>query len=81
MESLDYTPKYCIVGAGSSGLAAAKNLKAHHISFDVIEAEDEVGGNWYYGKPRSSVYRRHRLCDRFQHRVSVYGQKIFELEK
>lgn len=58
---MDYTHKYCIVGAGSSGLAAAKNLKAHHIPFDVIEAEDEVGGNWYYGKPRSSVYRSTHL--------------------
>jgi UDP-N-acetylmuramoylalanine-D-glutamate ligase len=32
MEVLDCTNKYCIVGAGSSGLAAAKNLKAHQIS-------------------------------------------------
>ncbi len=61
MEALDYTNKYCIVGAGSSGLAAAKNLKAHDISCDVIEAEDEVGGNWYYGKPHSSVYRSTHL--------------------
>jgi cation diffusion facilitator CzcD-associated flavoprotein CzcO len=61
MEVLDHTNKYCIVGAGSSGLAAAKNLKAHNIPFDVIEAEDDVGGNWYYGKPRSSVYRSTHL--------------------
>lgn len=61
MEPLDYANKYCIVGAGSSGLAAAKNLKAHQIPFDVIEAEDDVGGNWYYGKPHSSVYRSTHL--------------------
>lgn len=61
METFDYTNKYCIVGAGSSGLAAAKNLKAHDIPFDVIEIEDGVGGNWYYGKPRSSVYRSTHL--------------------
>jgi cation diffusion facilitator CzcD-associated flavoprotein CzcO len=61
MEILDCTKKYCIIGAGSSGLAAAKNLKAHNIPFDVIEAEDDVGGNWYYGKPRSSVYRSTHL--------------------
>jgi len=61
MKILDCTNKYCIVGAGSSGLAAAKNLKAHKIPFEVIEAEDEVGGNWYYGKPCSSVYRSTHL--------------------
>jgi cation diffusion facilitator CzcD-associated flavoprotein CzcO len=61
MEIFDCTNKYCIIGAGSSGLAAAKNLKACSIPFDVIEAEDDVGGNWYYGKPRSSVYRSTHL--------------------
>jgi cation diffusion facilitator CzcD-associated flavoprotein CzcO len=60
-NSLHYTNKYCIVGAGSSGLAAAKNLQAHRIPFDVIEAEDEVGGIWYYGRPHSSVYRSTHL--------------------
>jgi cation diffusion facilitator CzcD-associated flavoprotein CzcO len=60
-SSLDLTHKYCIVGAGSSGLAAAKNLKAHHIPFEVFERENEVGGIWYYGKPRSSVYRSTHL--------------------
>ncbi len=61
MEFLDYSEKYCIVGAGSSGLAAAKNLKDFGIPFDVIEREDEVGGNWYYGRPNSSVYRSTHL--------------------
>jgi hypothetical protein len=57
----DYTGVYCIIGAGSSGLAAAKNLKQHGIPCEIIEAEDDVGGNWYYGKPRSSVYRSTHL--------------------
>jgi cation diffusion facilitator CzcD-associated flavoprotein CzcO len=60
-RGVDCTGKYCIVGAGSSGLAAAKNLKAHNIPFDVIEREDDVGGIWYYGKPHSSVYRSTHL--------------------
>ncbi len=47
--------KYCIVGAGSSGLAVAKNFRQAGIPFDVVEREDDVGGNWYYGKPASSV--------------------------
>ncbi|PJF22628.1 MAG: monooxygenase [Phototrophicales bacterium] len=52
---------YCVVGAGSSGIAAGRWLKAYGIPFDIIEREDEVGGNWYYGKPNSSVYRSTHL--------------------
>ncbi|MBP8251037.1 MAG: NAD(P)-binding protein, partial [Herpetosiphon sp.] len=44
-----YISKYCIVGAGTSGLTAAKNLDQLGIPCDVIEREDDVGGNWYYG--------------------------------
>ncbi len=50
------TGKYCIIGAGSSGLAAAKNFLETGIPFDCLEREDDVGGNWYFGKPASSVY-------------------------
>ncbi len=54
---LDCTAKYCIIGAGSSGLTAAKNLKQQGIAYDIFEREDGIGGNWYYGRPNSSVYR------------------------
>jgi cation diffusion facilitator CzcD-associated flavoprotein CzcO len=49
--------RYCVIGAGSSGLTAAKNLKDAGVAYDIFEREDGVGGNWYYGKPHSSVYR------------------------
>ncbi|RMF57602.1 MAG: monooxygenase [Calditrichaeota bacterium] len=58
---LDRTDRYCVIGAGSSGLVAAKNLKQHGIPCDVLEREDEVGGIWNYGKPFSSVYRSTHL--------------------
>ncbi len=61
MQPLDYSAKYCVVGAGSSGLTAAKNLDQLGIACDVIEREDDVGGNWYYGKPHSSVYKSTHL--------------------
>ncbi|MEX2091843.1 MAG: NAD(P)-binding domain-containing protein [Pirellulales bacterium] len=53
--------KFCILGAGSSGLAVAKNFRAMGIPFDCLEREDDVGGNWYYGTRASSVYRSTRL--------------------
>jgi cation diffusion facilitator CzcD-associated flavoprotein CzcO len=61
MTSHDCTDRYCIVGAGSSGITAAKNLKMLGIPYDIFEREDGIGGNWYYGKPHSSVYRSTHL--------------------
>lgn len=58
---MDYANRYCIIGAGTSGLAAAKNLKQHGIPCDVFEKLDDVGGNWYYGQPGSSVYKSTHL--------------------
>jgi len=52
--------KYCIIGAGAAGITAAKNLKALGIPFDVVEREDDVGGNWYFGRPNSAVYQSTR---------------------
>lgn len=53
--------KFCIIGAGTSGLAVAKNFKQQGIPFDCLEREDSLGGNWCYGKPASSVYRSTHL--------------------
>ena len=36
----------CIVGAGSSGIAAAKTLHEAGVPFDCIEKGNRVGGNW-----------------------------------
>lgn len=53
--------KFCILGAGSSGLTIAKNFKQHGIPFDCLEREDDVGGIWRYGAPASSIYRSTHL--------------------
>ena len=47
--------KYCILGAGPAGLAVIKTFAQADIPFDAFEREDDVGGNWYFGKPGSSV--------------------------
>jgi cation diffusion facilitator CzcD-associated flavoprotein CzcO len=51
--------KVCIVGAGSSGIAAAKVLHERGIPFDCFELSDRVGGNWVWGNVNgvSSSYR------------------------
>jgi cation diffusion facilitator CzcD-associated flavoprotein CzcO len=41
-------PTVCVIGAGSSGIAAARTLHAQGFDFDVYEASDRVGGNWVF---------------------------------
>jgi hypothetical protein len=52
-------PTACVIGAGSSGIAAAKKLKDAGIEFDVFEKSDQVGGNWLFGNRNgmSAAYR------------------------
>jgi Flavin-binding monooxygenase-like len=38
--------RYCIIGAGASGLPVAKNFLARGIAFDCFEALGDVGGIW-----------------------------------
>lgn len=47
--------RYCVIGAGASGLTVVKNFVEQGIDVECLEREDDVGGNWYYGKPASSV--------------------------
>jgi cation diffusion facilitator CzcD-associated flavoprotein CzcO len=49
----------CVIGAGSSGIAAAKALHERGIPFDCFEKSDQVGGNWVFGNRNgmSSAYR------------------------
>jgi len=51
--------KACIIGAGSSGIAAAQVLQARGIDFDCFEKGSQIGGNWRYENDNgmSSAYR------------------------
>ena len=53
--------RFCVLGAGSSGLAVARSFRQFGISFDCLEQAPSIGGNWCFGQPRSSVYRSTRL--------------------
>jgi dimethylaniline monooxygenase (N-oxide forming) len=52
-------PVACVIGAGSSGIAAAKALHERGVPFDCFEKSDRVGGNWVFGNKNgmSSAYR------------------------
>ncbi len=52
-------PSACVIGAGSSGIAAAKALHDRGVPFDCYEKSDRVGGNWVFGNINgmSSAYR------------------------
>jgi dimethylaniline monooxygenase (N-oxide forming) len=51
--------KVCVIGAGSSGIAACQVLGARGIAFECFEKGSEVGGNWRYENDNelSSAYR------------------------
>jgi dimethylaniline monooxygenase (N-oxide forming) len=52
-------PTACVIGAGSSGIAAAKTLHERGFEFDCFEASDRVGGNWVFKNANgmSSAYK------------------------
>ncbi|HEX3519856.1 MAG TPA: NAD(P)-binding domain-containing protein [Solirubrobacteraceae bacterium] len=55
----DAAPRVCLIGAGSSGIAAAKALYERGIDFDCFEKSDRIGGNWVFENKNgmSAAYR------------------------
>ncbi|MFD4420991.1 flavin-containing monooxygenase [Agromyces sp. NPDC058484] len=51
-------PRACVIGAGSSGIAAAKALHLAGMPFDCFEQGSAIGGNWLFENPngRSACY-------------------------
>lgn len=50
----DRSNSFLIIGAGPCGLSHAKALKDAGIPYEQVEADDEVGGNWYHGTYRTA---------------------------
>jgi cation diffusion facilitator CzcD-associated flavoprotein CzcO len=53
--------KYCIIGAGASGLAVAKNFMERGIPFDCLEREGDIGGLWNIATGSGIVYETTHL--------------------
>ena len=55
-----FVPSVCVIGAGPSGIAAAKECLQSGLGDKLVvyEKSDQVGGNWVYreGEGHSSVY-------------------------
>jgi cation diffusion facilitator CzcD-associated flavoprotein CzcO len=57
----DHPRTYAVIGAGPSGLAAARNLQRFGIPWSGYELGDDVGGLWNIDGPRSTVYESAHL--------------------
>lgn len=60
MKASSTLPKVCVIGAGCSGITAAKALHERGFDFDCFEKSDRVGGNWVFRNKNgmSSAYKR-----------------------
>jgi len=45
----DRSSMMALIGAGPVGLGMAKALLEHKIPYEQLEADDQLGGNWYHG--------------------------------
>jgi cation diffusion facilitator CzcD-associated flavoprotein CzcO len=68
---IDRSTHMAVIGAGPVGLAVAKALLQHGIPYEQLEADDDLGRNWYHGVYESAhiissrrtahLQRNHRL--------------------
>lgn len=63
--------KYCIIGAGASGLAVAKCFVERGIPFDLLERESDIGGLWNINTASGIVYET-------THLISAFSTTAFE---
>lgn len=61
--------KVCVIGAGASGLAAAKALRDRNIPYDQFEMGSDIGGVWRYENDtgRSPAYENLHLITSKEH--------------
>jgi len=57
MENNNKKKKYLVIGAGVSGLCAAKQLQAYGIAFEGVEANNDIGGLWSLSPEQGPLYK------------------------
>ncbi|MGV8969172.1 MAG: flavin-containing monooxygenase [Microbacteriaceae bacterium] len=68
--------RFAIIGAGPSGLAAARAFQKKNIDFVGFESSDNVGGLWNIDNPRSTMYESaHLISSRTTTEFSEYPMK------
>jgi hypothetical protein len=48
-KPIDLRERHLVIGAGFCGLGVGAAFARHRIPFDLVEADDHIGGNWYHG--------------------------------
>ncbi|MBD2505349.1 flavin-containing monooxygenase [Anabaena azotica] len=66
-DKLSTNQKHLIIGAGFVGLGMAQALKAANMSYDQIDASDDIGGNWYHGVYETAHIISSRKITQFTH--------------
>lgn len=66
-NKLSTNQKHLIIGAGFVGLGMAQALKAANMSYDQIDASDDIGGNWYHGVYETAHIISSRKITQFTH--------------
>jgi cation diffusion facilitator CzcD-associated flavoprotein CzcO len=60
-SSADSQARWCVIGAGPSGLTALRHLLAQGIPAECLERETGLGGNWLFGASTSRVFASTKL--------------------
>ena len=61
VDAIGSPHRWCVIGAGPSGLTALKSLRELGIPAECLEREAELGGNWVFGSPASRIFASTRL--------------------
>src|SRR5579859_5878218 len=67
------TRRVCVIGAGSSGIAACQALHSRGIPFDCFEAGSSVGGNWRFNNDSGMSSAYHSLHAKSSRRGMQYA--------
>lgn len=73
MSALNQDDRVCVIGAGSSGIAACQVLQSRGIDFDCFEVGSGVGGNWRYRNDNGMSAAYESLAINTSRRIMEYA--------